>query len=421
MKRLSVVFGIMVGSLMVAAASADETKEIPLDQIWGYNLPGTKDVSGIPLPEGIDLERFRSEREQSIDEIRRALMTKPSSQRALPGFMISRKADFYTMRAIASQLRSEARYGWMSRAHQPRRSFPSDAKLTLVFFSHPTSYYVRLRNVERQGNTVTVHYQFEPHMTPDVTVHFALIPLGSLPAGKYQVDFQRIPEDRKYLDAGFKLVQDASSIVCDPFSFTIFEPPVESPPAKDATLVPLDQIWANDMPGTRNVRAIESQKQPGQVWKLEQSPLYVQIFRSLHQFPKEGEKVGPAFVVEGTGKVALSNAHAIFTKQAAPESSFPPDTDLTLVFYSFIFGRYVWIESVEQAENLITVNYRFVSHMTAESTTHFALIPLGKLPNGKFRVEIKQLPPKSVHGQTVSLVSDPSRFVCDSFSFRVRK
>jgi len=417
MKRLSVVFGIMVGSLMVAAASADETKEIPLDQIWGYNLPGTKDVSGIPLPEGIDLERFRSEREQSIDEIRRALMTKPSSQRALPGFMISRKADFYTMRAIASQLRSEARYGWMSRAHQPRRSFPSDAKLTLVFFSHPTSYYVRLRNVERQGNTFTVHYQFEPHMTPDVTVHFALIPLGPLPAGKYHVDFQRVPEDRKYLDAGFKLVQDASTTVCDPFSFTIFEPPVEAPPAKDATLIPLDQIWANDMPGTQDVRKLDATKANGVTRHPMVQPILDAL--SISKRPREGKKAGPAFVVEGVGMEALKNAYAVFTEQSPSTNEFPANTDLTLVFYSYAFPRYVQIEAVERSENLISVKYRFVSHLDASSTRHFAIIPLGTFRNGTVRVVIKQLPPISEYQGRVTFVPNPHKHVCNSFSFRV--
>jgi hypothetical protein len=428
MNRFSLTCGFAIAVLWSAAAADDAPSEqskdttIQLDQIWGYNLPGTRDISGMPLPEGDEtygqqLATLRSEREQHIEDIRRALSTKSPTQRALPSFVYPRLTDFYALRAIASQVLRDA--NGRRRDQAVSNSFPAGEEFTLVFFSHPTSYYVRLKKVERQSNTFVVHYQFEPHTTPEATVHFALIPLSKLAAGEYHVDFRRVPEERKYLDAGFKLVQDSSTVVCDPFSFKVFEPPVDEPRAKDATLIPLDHFWAYDMPGTINVRELESKRQPGQPWEMRQSPLTMQILESLHQFPKANEKAGSAFVVLGTGKEALTNAHAIFTKQAEPQAVFPSGSKLSLVFYSFTFGRYVQVASVEQSKTLITVNYRFVSHATAIATTHFAIIPLGQVQDGEVQVKIRQLPPTSVHRQKVTFVSDPQRIVCDSFVFRV--
>jgi hypothetical protein len=94
----------------------------------------------------------------------------------------------------------------------------------LVFFSHPSSYYARLRTVERDGNQFTVSYQFEPHLTPESTVHFALIPLGKLPAGEYRVVYRQLPIDEKFAAQGFQPVEPrAAELVAHNFKFTIGE------------------------------------------------------------------------------------------------------------------------------------------------------------------------------------------------------
>jgi len=301
-------------------------------------------------------------------------------------------------------------------------TFRADKEMTLVFFTHPASYYVRLKKAERRDNHITVYYEFEPHASPEVTVHFALIPLGVLPAGEYHVRFKQIPMSRKYRDAGFEPVPpEAFYIVCRPFTFTMWEP-ADPAPAKDASLIPLDQVWAYGMPGTRDVRELEPKADPNlsieelyrrlDVWK---------ILKVLNRRPKEGEKAGPGFTVAGTGKEALENAEDVFTSGKEAPRVFPPDAELTLVFYSHMCGRYVRVVSVEQSPESITVKYQLISHMTAEMTTHFALIPLGTLPEGMYQVKIEQLEPVDERGRPVSPIRDPQQLVCDSFSFTVQR
>ncbi len=424
-----------LGLLLCVPTVADEPKEhaevatIPLDQIWGYSLPDTRDIAGITLPETDPQEgvigrtdaMFRRQREQNIEQLRRALTAKPPTERALPGFVLPRHPDFFTLQKASNRVA-----GMMQYAHEKRRfeseTFRAGEDMTLVFFTHPASYYVRLRKVGRQDNEITVQYEFEPHASPEVTVHFALIPLGKLPAGEYQVRFEQIPLAQKYREAGFDPVEpDALTIVCRPFSFKMWEP-ADSAPAKDATSIPLDQIWAYDIPGARDMHELEPKPDPtlsvdefarrSDIWK---------ISKVLSRFPKEGTKAGSAFLVVGTGKEALTQAEAVFSSGKDTRNFFPPDSDLSLVFYSQICGRYVRITSVERSADAITVKYQFVAHQTPLMSKHFALIPIGKLPEGTYQVKIEQLEAVDEQGRPVAPMPDPRRFVSDSFSFTVRR
>ena len=134
--------------------------------------------------------------------------------------------------------------------------------------------------------------------------------------------------------------------------------------------IPLDEIWAYRMPGTKDVRKLDRVKKG----TLFESPTVQSILFALSKRP---EKAGPSFVVPGTYKEALLNADRAFNN-GEPEPVTASD-DITLVFFSEEHGtRYVHVKSVEQSGNVFTISYQFVSHMSAESTKHFALIPLGK-------------------------------------------
>lgn len=190
----------------------------------------------------------------------------------------------------------------------------------------------------------------------------------------------------------------------------------------DSKTIPLDQIWGYQMPGTRDVRELEPARNYDQLPSLEKllsDSLVARVQHALMDRPAEGKQAGPAFVVQGSGKAALTNAARVLTGKEKRVETFPPDTDLTLVFFSYRCGQYVWLDSVERTPNRITIGYRFVTHRTRESTMHFALIPLGKLPKGTIQVEIKQLPPVSIDGDQIPTVPDLQRVVCGSFSFDV--
>src|SRR5690349_13158600 len=147
--RLSLPFGLIVVMHVVALATAMETnpetesKTIPLDQVWGYNLPGTRDVAGIPFPDhpkgiGQTVAFLAKERAYNIEQIRQALAIKPPEEQAAPGFVLQTELNSRALLAALQPLRGKPGF---------KQDF-FEGEFTLVFFSHPLSYFARLRKVE---------------------------------------------------------------------------------------------------------------------------------------------------------------------------------------------------------------------------------------------------------------------------------
>jgi hypothetical protein len=405
-----------MGTSAIGEDRDGQSKEISLSEIWGYNLPGTKDIAGIPFPNqpqgvGQTFAFLNRDREHNVEQIRRTLASKPPSDQAMAGFVLPGQPDSASLGGIRSRLIGKP---------GPYKPAFQEGAFTLVFFSHPLSYYARLRKVEREENEITVHYQFEPHTTPESTVHFALIPLGTLPAGEYHVNYEQIRLERKYRDVGFEPVHpEAAEIVCRDFSFTVTGPPengtrVES--NEGITFIPLRQIWAYEMPGTQDATRLGAVKTLEGVWGNEPIDSMSRLF--LARFKKR-EKAGPAFVVDGEGETALKNMVAAFNSK--PKEHFSSNKELTLVFYVHLSSNYVRIDAVERVGNEFVVPYQFITHRTYNMTFHFALVPLGKLPPGEYRIGIKQLPPVNQLGTRVDLGKDYSSNVCHNATFYVRE
>lgn len=385
-------------------ASAD-VKTIPLDSIWGYNLPATRDISGIPFPEqpkgvGQTFAFLGRERDYNIEQIRRALVLKSPTDKALPGFVIPSACNSRTLLGVHPVLRGKP--------NPLKRNFP-EGEFTLIFFSHPLSYYARLRAVEQDDDRIIVRYQFEPHTTPEATVHFALIPLGKLAAGEYKVDYEQIPLEQKYRDQGFEPVPPkAEDTVCHDFSFTVSGPPNNEPLNQGATFIPLHEIWGYEMPGTRDVNQLDTENVDGT-----SHPLINSLHRNIDKRFKT--EAGPAFVVEGDGRAALENMLRGLIN--SPSQHVPTNTDLSLIFYTRFSGHYVHLETVERIGKRFVLTYRFVTHSTFNTSFHFALIPLGQLPTGTYEVEIKQSPSIDSTGRPVTLDRDFTSIVCQETTF----
>ncbi len=186
----------------------------------------------------------------------------------------------------------------------------------------------------------------------------------------------------------------------------------------DTVTIPLDQIWAYKMPGTRDVAELEPDNHP----QSEHGALVAQIRSSLSQTPPTGKSARTGFAVFGTGLEALRDAHAVLVKNEKPRQSFPADSEISVVFFSYQFGPYAHLRSIERRGNVVEICYRFVPHRTEEVTEHFALIPLGKLASGKYDVKVV---PSSMEQQSLDLGfrpvrdTDADRIVCHSFSFSV--
>jgi hypothetical protein len=216
------VFVLLPAGPANATDDQSDSVMIPLDQIWAYEMPGTRDVWELEPdkfgPKLLDLRP--EERRKRFDEslthqtVRHLGVTKLGVQ-AAPGFAVL---------GTGKEVLREA-HAVLAGGRTPRRTFPPNSKVALVFFSKVFDYYVHLDKVEQQGNRIMIKYFFVPHRG-NGTSHFALIPLGQLPAGEWQVDVARSPWPKS---AKFSVYPEPgaewnSVVVCRPFDFVV-EPP----------------------------------------------------------------------------------------------------------------------------------------------------------------------------------------------------
>jgi hypothetical protein len=188
--------------------------------------------------------------------------------------------------------------------------------------------------------------------------------------------------------------------------------------------IPLKEIWAYDMPGTRHIRELEPQafERPKRA-----GPLVRAIHAFLNQVSPSEFRPGPGFAVQGTGIEALRRAKAVLADKEKPVQVLSAADDVTLVFFARSGGVYLHIDEVKRDGTSVSIKYHFVAHLTTDRTTHFALIPMGKLTPGKYHVSLVQLPP-TTEPPSSKLIDKPkppdaewvSRIVCSPFKFDVK-
>ncbi|WP_442483382.1 hypothetical protein [Aeoliella sp. SH292] len=200
-------------------------------------------------------------------------------------------------------------------------------------------------------------------------------------------------------------------------------------PTVDSSGIPLKDVWALDMPGTRDVRELEKD-----LWKqsfsqsfLEES-LSIKVQRILTKRLKPDEQAPPAFLVERTGLSALRQVVEqleLYEKDPRGKrpavAEVPAHKELSLVFFSYARGRYVELDRVLKSENRIRIDYHYVAHQSTDVTSHFAIIPVGKLEAGTGKVLIERLPPVHQDGERVTVLNDGHKSVCSSFTFEVKE
>jgi hypothetical protein len=216
----------------------------------------------------------------------------------------------------------------------------------------------------------------------------------------------------------------AFCLVVVPFSRSLAESPKE-----EAKTIPLDQIWAYEMPGTKDVLQLEPKPSKNMTEnELQDYFRTSSIQKILHVLShrsseKREELAGPAFVVVGTGQEALKNASAVLAtiESKRPGDSLPTGIDLSLVFYSYESSHNVRIVSVEQSIRTVTVTYQRIRGRSMMLSQYFALVPLGKLPDGQVTVHVVELPPIDEQNHAVTIVDSSTKRVCNGYTFCVRK
>lgn len=167
---------------------------------------------------------------------------------------------------------------------------------------------------------------------------------------------------------------------------------------------PLKEIWAYDMPGTRNIDKLDD----GKARKELIEPLLENIQESWDRDDNRG------MAVRGEGLQALQEFYRVKVKGKDRQTVFKADDPISLVFYTKPTGVYVHLQSVLREGNQFTIYYKLVPHAERIGSQHLALIPLGKVAPGKYRVNIRPLPLETGHPdllpRQIQRVSKPFSF-----------
>ncbi len=167
---------------------AEEPVTIPLGEILGYHLLGTRDVRKLESkPENynnLTVEEIHSS--SVVHQIVRLLnSTAPGDHResAGPAFVVEGRG----LNAIRKA------YSVLSGKKARSERLPPGKKLSLVFYSYAFSRYVRLDKVCIREDELTIDYHFEAHNSLNRSSHFALVPLDGLPTGEFRVSVNQLP------------------------------------------------------------------------------------------------------------------------------------------------------------------------------------------------------------------------------------
>lgn len=197
--RLILALAVAISSASLVVAEERDI-EIPLKSIWAHEMPGTHDIH--------ELEGKSDSENSLMAVIGRALKARPKVGQA---FAVEGKG----LEAL------KAAFAVITKQRPIAKSLSGE--VSVAFFTQYSPYYVHLANVTRKGKTVRIEYELLPHRTLNRTLHFALIPLGSLPAGDFKVEIAAKPMAKEFIQDGFKEVEDEAKelIVSSSFKFHV--------------------------------------------------------------------------------------------------------------------------------------------------------------------------------------------------------
>lgn len=195
---------LIMAAIAVLASSTAVAEEIPLKDIWAYGMPGTN-----ALQDG--LPRAVSPESPLVEGIRKSLGVLPPKDEAGKGFVVVGTGSTALEKAHRVLAKSEAK---------PRAVTAKD-DVSVVFFAHQGGNYVHLNKVIRKGQKIVIHYAFVPHVTSEVSEHFAIIPIGKLNPGKATVEIIRDPDSKVLGNNVPDIPKAAEKSISKSFSFVV--------------------------------------------------------------------------------------------------------------------------------------------------------------------------------------------------------
>ncbi|RIK61693.1 MAG: hypothetical protein DCC65_18570 [Planctomycetota bacterium] len=190
----------LVHALVVAVAGTSAAaEEIPLKEIWAFKMPNTKDILELDV-----------DREPLVHALLAQIRDTWNQEKGM---------------VVPGEGRDALENVYRIRVNREKRSQVSpDEPLSLVFFTNATGHAVEIQQVERKGNHFTIRYRFVPRMQADSPQYIALIPIGPVGVGKYSVEIDPLPLEKKYRDLGLSEPGERQiNNVCDSFTFIALE------------------------------------------------------------------------------------------------------------------------------------------------------------------------------------------------------
>jgi hypothetical protein len=207
----------------ISAESPKEKKEsaevvtIPLAKIWATSMPGTRDIDEL-VKEQIKLTKvdlWVPLAESFLDP-----QWWPKAGRTARSAFVVQGDDLKALREAHAVLTGK---------QKPKGAVSSSKDVTLVFFSQPRSVEVQLIKIQRHDKVVEIQYRIAPFTEKYTELDLALIPLGSLPPGKYEVKITPAPAVVRVGTNFYKTLEpqqldkSAEIYVSRPFSFNVVD------------------------------------------------------------------------------------------------------------------------------------------------------------------------------------------------------
>lgn len=401
---------------------------IPIAEIWGHGLDGTRPLSKLG-ERGVNtlawIDKTLSENPLAYENSR------PFSGFAVPG--TPPRALTWARKALTSR----------EQLSFVESGIPLGEDVHAVFFSYATAYKVRLGSVVRNGNTFSITYQFVPQHSYDVSRTLALVPLGKLPVGEYQVRIIQDPLEQKYLDAGFKPVpvSVAELLVSTSFTFRIINPPqplaaaaggVKVIPAEDfiggpkitfASLEPELRI-KRDTP--EKIAKYSTPEGLAEFQEKANASLSLAVENATAEFAPLGAPAKTGFAVSGEGRGALEAVHDVIVNHADPSTAFDADSPISLVCFKHTTSPTIHFRRAEISPGVVKVYYELNTRFQTAVNAQLVLIPCGKLPPGAYKVEmirVRAENPSKLSGKSVLRVEPgvEETIVSRPFEFFVKR
>jgi hypothetical protein len=232
MKRIALVFGFFVLSCANEAAEPPkeqpDTVTIPLDRIWAWYTPGARSLRELEpqilqknLRGKSPEEQNRLMRESIGDRIVESLADSPfypkQGEQAGSAFVVAGSG-------------ADALHGANDiLAHRSKRQteFSVTDDLNIIFYSYVMQSKIHLMSVERKGNSFLLQYAFglspEDLFDKMVRPNLAIIPIGKLPVGTYDVAIELNPQNKESFMRRFKITKFdwKPRLICRGFTFHV--------------------------------------------------------------------------------------------------------------------------------------------------------------------------------------------------------